>query len=56
MRLGLCSVILAGVLTAAAPDPVAWTVGHAPPKPLKGGARFSATVVAHIQDGWHMYG
>jgi thiol:disulfide interchange protein DsbD len=56
MRSLFCAAVAAGVLMAAAPDPVSWTVETAPPKAVKAGARFTVKLAAKIQDGWHMYG
>ncbi|SPF34419.1 conserved exported hypothetical protein [Candidatus Sulfopaludibacter sp. SbA4] len=56
MRSMICAALVALCLGAAPPDPVAWKVQDAPAKPVKAGARFAVKLVAHIQDGWHMYG
>ncbi|MBZ5724047.1 MAG: protein-disulfide reductase DsbD N-terminal domain-containing protein [Acidobacteriia bacterium] len=55
MKSLVCAALLAGVLRAAAPDPVAWKLQDAPAKPVKPGARFTVKVVARIQEGWHLY-
>jgi DsbC/DsbD-like thiol-disulfide interchange protein len=55
MRITMLAALLAACLSAAPPDPVAWTA-EGPAKPVKAGARFQAKLVARIQDGWHMYG
>ena len=46
---------LAVALSAAAPNPVAWKIEDAPAKPVKPGARFTLKLVAHIEEGWHLY-
>jgi thiol:disulfide interchange protein DsbD len=51
----LASTALAVALSAAAPNPVAWKIEGAPAKPLRPGARFTLTLVAHIEEGWHLY-
>ncbi len=55
MRVLALAALLASVLAAAPPDPVAWKV-DAPAKPVKPGARFVVTLTARIQEGWHIYG
>ena len=48
-------VCAAAALAAAPPEPVAWKIEGAPAKALKAGDRFSARLLASIQDGWHLY-
>jgi thiol:disulfide interchange protein DsbD len=50
------ALLAAAILSAAAPDPVAWKLQAGPAKPVKAGAPFTVKVVAAIQEGWHMYG
>ena len=50
-------LIIGGLLAAclaAAADPVAWKLTP-PSAPVKAGARFTAKLLAAVQDGWHMY-
>jgi len=54
MRGWLLSTALAIALAAAPADPVAWKVEALAAK-VKAGARFDLTLVAHIQEGWHLY-
>jgi len=50
-----CAILLAVSLAAAPPNPVAWKLRGAPAKPVKSGARFTVTLTATIQPGWHIY-
>jgi len=50
-----CAVLAAFALAAAAPDPVVWKLANAPAKGVKGGAKFTVTLVAQIEAGWHLY-
>ena len=43
-------------VAGAPPDPVQWKIENAPSKPVKAGARITVRLVAHTQEGWHMYG
>jgi len=49
------AALLAVVLCAAPPDPVAWKLEAPPAKAVKPGARFDLKLVAKIQEGWHLY-
>ena len=55
MRPAVCMVLAAISLGAAAPNPVTWKLSGAPAKALKSGARFTLTLTANIQPGWHIY-
>jgi DsbC/DsbD-like thiol-disulfide interchange protein len=55
MRRLLCAAAALAFASTAAPDPVTWGFEGAPAKPVKAGSRFSLTLVAHIQEGWHLY-
>jgi len=41
-------------LAAAPPDPVAWKL-QIPSAAVKAGGRFSAKLLAAVQEGWHLY-
>jgi thiol:disulfide interchange protein DsbD len=49
------AALLALSLAAAPADPVSWKLQEAPARPVKPGARFTVTLVAQIQEGWHLY-
>lgn len=55
MKIVATVTLLAFALAAAPPDPVAWKIEGAPAKAAKAGDRFSVKLVAHIEDGWHLY-
>jgi thiol:disulfide interchange protein len=55
MKISGLTMLAALALGAAPPDPVAWKIEGAPAKPVKAGDRFSAKLVAQIQEGWHLY-
>jgi len=55
MKKLIVAAVLATAMLAAPPDPVAWKLEAALPKPLKPGARFNLKLVAKIQEGWHLY-
>ena len=38
-----------------APTAVRWELRDAPSKPVKAGGRFALRLVAHIEEGWHLY-
>ncbi|HUB78159.1 MAG TPA: protein-disulfide reductase DsbD N-terminal domain-containing protein [Bryobacteraceae bacterium] len=50
-----CAVLMAMACAAAPPNPVAWKLTGAPAKAIKSGARFTLTLTANIQPGWHIY-
>jgi DsbC/DsbD-like thiol-disulfide interchange protein len=54
MRKLFLTTALAACLMAAPADPVAWKL-NPPVAPVKAGARFTAKLLAEVQDGWHMY-
>jgi DsbC/DsbD-like thiol-disulfide interchange protein len=45
----------AAVLSAAPPNPVAWKIQNPPAKPVKAGARFTISLEAKVEPGWHLY-
>ena len=54
MKRLILAVVLAAFLAAAPADPVAWKLTP-PATPVRAGARFTAKLLAAVQDGWHMY-
>jgi len=48
------ALAFATMLVAAPADPVSWKFEDTPAK-VKAGARFDLKLVAHIQEGWHLY-
>jgi hypothetical protein len=54
MKLRICTILLAGVLSAAAPGPVVWKLVDGPGRPIKPGGRFTVGVQATVQPGWHI--
>ena len=50
-----CAVLLALALAAAPPNPVQWELRDPPARPVKPGTRFTLRLVAHIDQGWHLY-
>lgn len=49
------ALLAAGLAAAPAPNPVRWELMEAPSKPVKAGARFNLRLIAHIEQGWHLY-
>ena len=54
MKRVLTLAAMAVSLAAAPPDPVAWKLAT-PPAAVKAGGRFSAKLLAVVQEGWHLY-
>ena len=50
-----CIALAAFALSGAAPDPVSWKLAGAPAKGVKAGARFTVSLTAQVQEGWHLY-
>ena len=55
MKSLVCALLLAFSLAGAAPDPVAWKLADGPAKAVKPGARFTVSLLARIDGGWHLY-
>jgi thiol:disulfide interchange protein DsbD len=55
MRNLLLTSAIAACLVAAPADPVAWKLQGPSAAPVKAGARISVTLLAVVQEGWHLY-
>lgn len=56
MRKWIAALMAAASLSAApAPNPIRWELRDAPAKPAKPAARFTLKLMAHVEEGWHLY-